>query len=459
MENFFSRYKNPLVLMAVLFIQIIALATQVKRPENARASGSGGTRLIRVWTVTAITPFERGLVATGHFFRDTWRNYIDLHNVRKQNRELQEEMARMRLEQARLRAGVEEAQRLRALLEFKERYIGKTVAAQVIGSSGSDLSHMISIDKGSSDGIKPEMAVITPDGIVGKVKDVFPLSSQVLMITDRSTGAGVILENSRLQCTALGSGQNDLQVKDIMSDEKIEVGEQAVTSGGDRIYPKGLPVGTVTSVGNDSEGGGPFLSVRIKPAANLNRLEEVLIVTHIAEQAPEPVPSEQRRASEFLSQKVPNAKSDDTAAKPATGSGSGSVNLNPSPKPPAPDSTGVNAKKTTPGGPTANPGGSAVKGNAPGSVTGGTATSNPAAATGKTVTGKTSNTKTGGTSGESGAAGTPGTPPGATGSPTPRPRPKPSATPQATPAETPQSTPPQANHGQPANGNAEKPPR
>src|SRR5215831_2647722 len=140
MENFFSRYKNPLVLMAVLFIQIVALATQIKRPDGTMASSSGSTRLIRVWTVNTITPFERALVATGHFFRNTWRNYIDLHNVRKQNRELQEEMARMRLEQARLRAGAEEAQRLRALLEFKERYIGKTVAAQVIGSSGSDLS-------------------------------------------------------------------------------------------------------------------------------------------------------------------------------------------------------------------------------------------------------------------------------------------------------------------------------
>src|SRR5262249_41099676 len=236
--------------------------------------------------------------------------------------------------------------------------------------------------------------VITPDGIVGKVKDVFPLSSQVLVITDRSTGAGVILENSRLQCTALGSGQNDLQVKDIMSDEKIEVGEQAVTSGGDRIYPKGLPVGTVTSVGNDTEGGGPFLSVRIKPAANLNRLEEVLIVTHITEQAPEPAPSEQRRASEFLSQKASNAKSDDTAAKPATGSGPGSVNPNSSPKPPAPGSTGAGARKTTSGAPTGNPGGGSVTGTAPGGATDGTVTTSPASVTGKTTSGKTSNTNT-----------------------------------------------------------------
>src|SRR5260370_29228421 len=99
MENFFSRYKNPLVLMAVLFLQVIALATQVKRPESGRAAG--GTRLIRVWTATAITPFERALGATGHFFRNTWHDYLDLHDVRKQNRQLQDALARMRMEQVR----------------------------------------------------------------------------------------------------------------------------------------------------------------------------------------------------------------------------------------------------------------------------------------------------------------------------------------------------------------------
>src|SRR5262245_821815 len=182
MEHFFSRYKNPLVLMAVLFIQVVALATQVKRPESGKASGSGSTRLIRVWTVTAITPVERGLVATGHFFRDTWHDYVALYDVRKENHQLQEELARMRLEQVRLQGDADQVRRLRALLDFKERYVGQTLAAQVIGTSGNDLIRTIQLDKGSRQGVKADMAVITPEGIVGKVKDVFPLSSQVLMI-------------------------------------------------------------------------------------------------------------------------------------------------------------------------------------------------------------------------------------------------------------------------------------
>src|SRR5215472_1456283 len=325
MENFFTRYKNPMVLMAVLLIQVIALATQVKRTENSRSAG--GTRLIRVWTMTAITPFERIFVGTGHFFRNTWHNYIDLHDVRKENRELQDELGRLRLEQARLRTEAGESQRLRALLDFKERYVGQTIAAEVIGTSGSDLSRIIQIDKGSRAGVKLDMAVITPDGIVGKVKEVGPLSSQVLMINDRESGAGVILQNSRLRGVLHGVGHGDLQIGDVMSDEKVDVGEAVVTSGGDGVYPKGLPVGTVTKVAGDSE-GSPFWLVRIKPAANLDRLEQVLVVTRIAEEAPA-VSSDTtpRRAAEILAERLPSISkpADNSANKTPAGGTAGSV--------------------------------------------------------------------------------------------------------------------------------------
>jgi rod shape-determining protein MreC len=347
MENFFSRYKNPLVLMAVLFLQVIALATQVTRPDSGKVSGSGGTRLIRVWTVTAIAPVERALVGTGHFFRNSWHDYVDLHDVRRQNRELQDELARLRLEQVRLRGDADEVRRLRALLEFKERYVGQTVAAQVIGTSGTELLRTITIDRGSRHGIRSDMAVITPDGIVGKVKEVFPFSAQVLLINDQYSGAGVILENSRLHGVLYGSPQGFLHVGDIMSDEKIDVGEPVITSGGDKIYPKGLPVGTVTYVAPpDPDSLSPFLSVRIKPAAHLDRLEEVLIVTKITEEGPiagdDAAP---RRAADILSQRLPsiqkpadpaaNKTAADAAANAASGANRSATPASPSASPAA----------------------------------------------------------------------------------------------------------------------------
>jgi len=322
MENFFSRYKNPLVLMAVLFIQVIALATQVKRLENPKSANTGGTRLIRVWTVTAFTPIERLFVSTGHFFRGTWHDYIDLHDVRKKNRELQDEVTRLHMEQIRLREDALQARRLQTLLEFKERFVVRTIPAQVIASSGTEQSHVITIDKGSHDGIRQDMAVITPDGIVGKVKDVFPLSSQVLLINDHDSGAGVILERSRLQGVLKGVGMGEVQVMYIMSDEKIDVGDLVVTSGGDRVYPKGMPVGKVSSVAPDRD-NDPFLAIKLTTAADLNRLEEVLVVVKTAEETPAvstgPTPT---RAADIMSQRLPSVPKHD---KPSADAPNGTV--------------------------------------------------------------------------------------------------------------------------------------
>jgi rod shape-determining protein MreC len=320
MENFFSRYKNPLVLMAVLFIQVIALATQVKRQENPKLAGTPGeTRLIRVWTIDAATPFEHAFVSTGKFFRNAWHNYLDLHGVRQQNVDLQQEVATLKLEQVRLQQEADQAHRLQTLLGFKEHYIEQTLPAQVIGGSGSEQSRVILIDKGVRDGVKPDMAVITPDGIVGKVKDAFRSSSQVLLINDHDSGAGVILEKSRLQGVLKGVGQGLLSVSDIMSDETVEAGEQVITSGGDHIYPKGLPVGTVSKVAPDHE-NDPFLTIRVKPAADLNRLEEVLVVTRISN--PADLTSEAstpQRAADILAARLPSVPESGTNTEKKTG--------------------------------------------------------------------------------------------------------------------------------------------
>jgi rod shape-determining protein MreC len=319
MESFFGRYRNALVLVAVVFVQIIALATQVKRPSDPKIPGSPSTRLIRVWTVTAFAPFERAFMGTGHFFRTGWHDYIDLHGVRKQNQELQAEVTRLRIEEVHLKQDAEQAHRLQALFGFREKFISQTMAAQVIGTSGNEQSRVIYIDKDVKNGIKTDMAVITPDGIVGKVKDVFPLSSQVLMINDRDSGAGVILEKSRLQGVLRGSITGELTIDGIMADQNVEVGEHIVTSGGDRIYPKGLPVGIVSSVATDRE-TGTFLSIKIKPAADLNRLEEVLVVTKMAEDVSvETAGQTPMRAADILAERLPTVPK--TSPQPPVASG------------------------------------------------------------------------------------------------------------------------------------------
>jgi rod shape-determining protein MreC len=356
MENFFARYKNPLMLMLVLFIQVVALATQVKRPENARSGTAGsGTRLIRVWSVTAFTPIEKMFVSTGHFFRNGWHNYADLRDIRKQNRDLQAKVEQLQMEQVQLKQDADQARRLQALLDFKQKYISKTIAAQVIGTSGTEQSRVIIIDKGLRDGIKTDMAVITPDGIVGKIKDVFPLSSQVLLINDHDSGAGVILEHSRLQGIVKGTSLGELQITDIMSDETVDAGEHVITSGGDRIFPKGFSVGTVTSATPDKD-NDPFLAIRIKPSADLMRLEEVLVVTKMGEDvSPVAGGSAPMRAADILAQRLPSIPKQDDAAKNPNGTAKATPTPTPGTKAsPTPAKTATPAAAATPTPKTAN---------------------------------------------------------------------------------------------------------
>jgi rod shape-determining protein MreC len=255
-----------------------------------------------------VVPFQKLFVYSGSGLRNLFANYIDLRDVRQQNLELQRQLDQLRLEQARQQQEVEQARRLQGLLQFKEQFIAKTLAAQVIGTSGTDLSRVIYIDRGSNDGIAAGMAVITPDGIVGKVSRADRRTSQVLLISDPSSGAGVLLERQRLNGVLKGTASGVPEIQNVMSDEKIQVGDSVITTGGDRVFPKGLKVGTVASVAPDLE-KDPFLSIKVKSSADLNRLEEVLVITELGERGPslsdEGAPVS---ASEMLAQRLPSAK-------------------------------------------------------------------------------------------------------------------------------------------------------
>ena len=298
MENLISRYRNVTVLVAILFAQVLGLAVQVKRSGENES-----TRLIRVWVVNAITPFEKGIVGLQGGARNLWRNYFYLRGVRQENHDLKQQIEHLRLEQVRLNEDAEQARRLQALLGFKEQFISQTLPAQVIGSSGSEQSRSIYIDKGSHDGVKQDMAVITADGVIGKVLRVFVTTSQVLLIDDQTSGVGAILEKSRLQGVLRGTPAGEIVLEKVAADETIQPGEKVLTSGGDQVFPKGLPVGTVTKV---STGADLFLNVRVKPAANLSKLEEVLVITKNEERVPSVAGIGSPRGVDILAQRLPS---------------------------------------------------------------------------------------------------------------------------------------------------------
>jgi len=317
-----GRYRNLIVLVGVLFAQVLGLAVQVKRTTDSES-----TRLIRIWAVGAVTPLEELLGWAQTSTGNIWHNYFYLRGVRAENRSLKQQIERMSLEQVRMSQDADQARRLQALLGFKEQFISRTMAAQVIGSSGSELSRSVYIDKGYNDGIKRDMAVITADGIVGKVLNVYRSTSQVLLINDQTSGVGALLDKTRLQGILRGTPSGEVVIEKVMSDEPVPPGELVLTSGGDGIFPKGLLVGRVTKV---SLGSDLFLNIRVRPAADLSRLEEVLVVTKIDERQAEPDQTGAARAVDILAERLPSVPSKPenaekaavpgTAAPPSTGS-------------------------------------------------------------------------------------------------------------------------------------------
>jgi rod shape-determining protein MreC len=356
MDSFFTRFKNPLVLIAIVLMQVIALAMQVQRPAketdvtaSARAMESAGAApdgkhvsLLRRWTVTAMTPPEEAVHTVSLKVRGGWDGYINLRRTREQDAGLKQEVARLREEEASFAEDAAQGRRLQKLLAFKEQYVTATVAAQVIGTSGSERSHVLYLDKGSEDGLRPEQAVITPDGVVGKIRDVFPHTAQLLLIDDASSGAGVILASTRIRGILRGTAMGQVEINNLTADSRIKPGEQVLTSGGDLVFPRGLPVGVIESIAPDPL-HQPYTAIVIKPWANLSRLEEVLVITGtsntltptaaqdaaIAEGMAEAAAEANQRAADLIAEKLPSLHSDaagtPVAAGTAPAAGAGGV--------------------------------------------------------------------------------------------------------------------------------------
>ena len=266
MEALLSRYRNVTVLLLVIVAQLLLLAFQVKSNQDVR--------LIRIWAVTAITPFARILEGGRSNTLSFLKDYVFLRDVREENQALRTELGKLKLENQFLKSELETAGRASALGEFQTRSPSKTIAARVIASGAGANSKAVFVDRGSNAGVMKGMAVVTPDGIVGKVLAAYPTASQVLLVTDPTFAAGVISQKNRIHGTLKGQGHGTVLVDYIQNEQPVEAGEWFYTSGDDRVFPKGLPAGRVTAVRE----GKTFKEIIVMPSGMQGGLEEVLIM-------------------------------------------------------------------------------------------------------------------------------------------------------------------------------------
>ena len=266
MESIFYRYRNIIVLLLVIFAQLILLAWQVKSDRDVP--------LVRVWAVSAVTPIASTIEGLRNGTTGFFSNYFELRNAREQSRRLRTEIDKLRVDNQLLKNELSSAQRAESLAGFQAHNPSKMIGARVIAATPGMGSRSVLIDRGSQSGVRRGMAVVTPDGIVGTVIAVFPFASQVRSVTDPGFAAGVESQKNHVHGVLKGLGTSSTRVDYVSTGQKLENGEMFFTDGSDRVFPKGLPVGKITSVRE----GANFQDITVEPSGTESAPEEVLVI-------------------------------------------------------------------------------------------------------------------------------------------------------------------------------------
>jgi rod shape-determining protein MreC len=208
-----------------------------------------------------------------------FRNYFVLKEAGEENRRLREEVGKLRMENNFLRNELSTADRAKALQVFQTRTPSRTLAANVIGVGAGSNSKTVFVNRGSTEGVLRGMAVVTPDGIVGKVIAAYPVTSEVLLVTDPEFAAGVVSQK-HVRGTLKGQGSPVCKIDYVPFEDKVEPGDWFYTSGDDRVFPRGFAVGVVKSV----RPGQPFKEILIEPSGLQHGVEDVLIIVSAVHQ-------------------------------------------------------------------------------------------------------------------------------------------------------------------------------
>jgi rod shape-determining protein MreC len=248
-------------------LHVIIISTQVNT--------ASGMPLLRSVTFGAFAELQRLITGGLTGVYDIWTGYIALRGVNDENAALRQQLQDLQIKLQEERALAQRTEDLRQLLELRERAELETTAAEIIAAGASPEFRTVTIDKGTNDRVDADMAVLSPSGVVGRVILPSLRASKVQLLIDRNAAAGAIIERSRAQGIVVGSGGEELRMDYVPGTADVKTGDLVVTSGIDGIYPKGFVIGTVETA---NRGPGTYHEIRVRPAVDFSRLEEVLVV-------------------------------------------------------------------------------------------------------------------------------------------------------------------------------------
>jgi rod shape-determining protein MreC len=261
------RQRPGVLLAAAVVLHLVLISAQVNT--------ASGLPVLQSVTFGAFSEIQRATMAVVGGVKGFWSNYIDLQDVRTENGALKQELQNLQIRLQEEHATAQRTDNLRQLLELRERSGLQTTAAEIIAAAADPDFRTVTIDKGSSDGLAADMAVISPAGVVGRLILPSSRASQVQLLIDRSAAAGALIERTRTQGVVVGFGDGTLRMQYVPGTSDVKPGDLVVTSGIDGIYPKGFVIGTIETV---ERGPGSYHEITVRPAVDSSRLEEVLVV-------------------------------------------------------------------------------------------------------------------------------------------------------------------------------------
>lgn len=269
MVNLRAPYNARRLALVIAIILLLGFFLLPSQTQGVFQQLGGPVGWVLSWPLRALAGVHEGI-------SDVWNGYVALQGVEEENRQLRKELEYLQGQNSQLREAASATERLTALLEFKAQALPTMIAAQVIGRDTGNWYRAIILNKGESDGIQPDMGVITSAGVVGRIVKTTAATSVVLLVTDPNNAIAGLIQRTRDEGIVEGTTQGLAHLKYIPLLSNVRTGDRVVTSGLVGGFPRGLAIGTITKI--DKEEGALFQSAELTPEVDANRVEEVLVI-------------------------------------------------------------------------------------------------------------------------------------------------------------------------------------
>jgi rod shape-determining protein MreC len=266
----------------LLFIVVLALLLALMTLSSQTRAGSTRTMFERM-VMTVFSPVPKTVNRIGGTASDIYHGYLDMRRAVNENFALRRKVASLTTENLKLRQSDSDLRRLRSLLGYSEQFNMNTSMAQAIMLDTAGRFKSIIIDRGSDDGVQVNDAVVNANGLIGRVVLTTRDLAKVQLVTDGNASVGALIERTRRQGVVRGDGSNAATMQDIPTLADVQPGDRVLTAGIDGIYPKGIPIGSITRA---DQGKSLFKTINVRPSVDIGSIEEVIVI-HTRKIAPE----------------------------------------------------------------------------------------------------------------------------------------------------------------------------